>query len=48
MSLQVPNTKFKYSLESAAPEFVVSGLYYCSLLEVLKSACLSPDVQNYH
>jgi hypothetical protein len=48
VSLQVPNTKFKYSLESAAPEFVVSGLYYPPLLEVLKSACLSPDVQKYH
>jgi hypothetical protein len=35
-------------LESAAPEFVVSGLYYHPLLEVLKSACLSPDVQKYH
>jgi hypothetical protein len=48
VSLLVPNAKFKYSSESAAPEFMVSGLYYHSLLEVLKSACLSPDVQNYH
>jgi hypothetical protein len=48
VSLPVPNVKFKYSLESAAPEFVVSGLYYRSLLKVLKSACLSPDAQNYH
>ena len=48
VSLPVPNAKFKYSSESAAPESMVSGLYYHSLLEVLKSACLSPDAQNYH
>jgi hypothetical protein len=48
VSLRVPNAKFKYSSESAAPEFVVSGLYYRSLLEVLKSACLSCDADKYH
>ena len=48
VTLRVPNAKFKYPLESAAPEFAVSRSYYCSLLEVLKSACLSPDAQKYH
>ena len=48
VTLQVPNAKFKYSSESEAPEFVVLGLYYRSLLEVLKSACLSPGAQKYH
>jgi hypothetical protein len=48
VSLQVPNVKSKYPLESVAPEFVVSELYYCSLLKVLKSTCLSPDTQKYH
>jgi len=43
VTLQVPNAKFKYSLESEAPEFIVSGFYYHSLLEVLKNVYLSPD-----
>ena len=48
VTLWVPNAKFKYSSESGAPEFIVLGLYYRSLLEVLKSACLSPGAQKYH
>jgi hypothetical protein len=48
VTLRVPNAKFKYFLRSEAPEFIVLGLYYCSLLEVLKSACLSPGAQKYH
>jgi hypothetical protein len=31
-----------------APEFEVSGLYYCPFLKVLKSACQSPESQKYH
>ena len=48
VTLRVLNAKFKYSLESEAPQFVVLGLYYCFLLKVLKSTCLSPSVQKYH
>ncbi len=48
VTLWIPNAKFKYFLESEAPEFIVLGFYYCSLLEVLKNVCLSPDAQEYY
>jgi hypothetical protein len=48
VKIQVPNAKFKHASESTAPEFQVSGIYYCPLLEVIKSAFQMPNIQGYH
>ena len=48
VKIQVPNTKSRHSLESAAPEFQVSGIYYCPLLQVIKSMFQKPDTLGYH
>jgi hypothetical protein len=48
VTIRAPKAKHKYVLETAAPEFEVSGVYYHPFLEVLKSACQSPEAQKYH
>jgi hypothetical protein len=48
VKIRVLKSKHKYPSESVAPEFEVSGLYYHPFLEVLKSACQSPESQKYH
>jgi len=46
--VHVPNTSQSYTLESASPPFLVSGIYYHPLLEVIKAACQSPKSEMYH
>jgi hypothetical protein len=48
VTIWAPKAKHKYVSETAAPEFKVSGVYYRPFLEVLKSACQSPEAQKYH
>jgi hypothetical protein len=48
VKIRVPNAKSRYTSESMVPEFEVSGIYYCPLLEVIKSAFQRPEVQGYH
>ena len=46
--LHVPKVKHSYALESASPQFQVSGIHYCPLLEVIKAACQSNQAKQYH
>jgi hypothetical protein len=48
VKIRVPNAKSRYTSESAAPEFEVSGIYYHPLLEIIKSMFQRPEVQGYH
>jgi len=46
--IHVPNMNHKYASESASPQFLVSGILYCPLLEVIKAACQSSKSEAYH
>jgi len=46
--LHLPKANCKYASESASPQFCVSGISYCPLLEVIKRACQSPQSKEYH
>ena len=46
--VHVPNTNQSYISELASPWFLVSGIHYCPLLEVIKAACQSPKSETYH
>jgi len=48
VTVHVPNTSQRYTSESASPQFLVSGIHYCPLLEVIKAACQSPKSETYH
>jgi hypothetical protein len=48
VTIWAPKARQRYDLEFVAPEFTISRVYYRPFLEVLKSACQSPDAQNYH
>ena len=48
VTLNVPNTKHQYTSESECPEFHVSGIHYCPLIEVIKAACRGPQTSKYH
>ena len=48
VTLHVPKAKRTYTLESASPEFHVSGIQYRPLLEVIKAACQSDQAKQYH
>lgn len=48
VTIRLPNVGSKHASESAAPEFKVDGVYYRSLLEVLKSVCLGPGANKFN
>ena len=48
VTIHVPNTNHKYASESASSQFLVSGILYHPLLEVIKAACQSSKSEAYH
>jgi len=48
VTVHVPNTNQSYISELASPQFLVSGIHYHPLLEVIKAACQSPKSEMYH
>ena len=46
--IHVPNANHKYTSELASPQFLVSGILYHPLLEVIKAACQSSKLEAYH
>jgi len=48
VTLHLPKANCKYASESASPQFCVSGISYCPLLEVIKRACQSPQLKEYY
>ena len=48
VTLHLPKSGRGYASESVAPQFCVSGIYYCPLMEVIKAACQSSQARKYH
>jgi hypothetical protein len=46
--LHLPKSKAKHASEAASPQLLISGVYYCPLLEVIRAACQSSQAQKYH
>jgi hypothetical protein len=48
VTINVPNAKHRYASESDCPGFCVTGIYYHSLIEIIKAACQGPQASKYH